>query len=298
MSTTPPDDPYGSQGGTPGGTPPSGPDYGAPPPSGPDYGAPPPSGPDYGQPPGGYGTPPPPPGGYGMPPGGYGTPAPGYGGGPANEAWSVGSALGYGWTKFSQNVGSILLLTLVVFVGSLVAGVVANVIQLMAPDDESLLVGQLFAGISTLISFLVQIVLGAIVVRAGLDLTEGRPLEIGWIWSRIPFGPVIVLGVLESIIIGVGVVLCFLPGLIAAFFMAYASYFLLDRNLSPVDALKASVSFVSKNLGSAFVWSIVAFIVTILGICLCVVGLLATIPIATIGTAFTYKKLTGQPVAS
>lgn len=287
MSTTPPDEPTGAPGSTP---PSSGPDYGAPPPSAPDYGAPPSSGPDYGAPPGGsYGAPPPPP-----PGGGYG--GGGYGGG--SGGWSVGNALGYGWTRFTANLGPIIGLTVIVFVGAIVAGVLGNVIEALAPDNPDALTRQLFTGVSSVLGFLVQIVLGAIVVRAALDITDGRSVDFGSIWGRIPFGPVVILGILDSVIVGVGFVLFFLPGLIAIFFLSYSTYFLLDRDLSPVDAIKASVNFVAKNFGSAFVWAVIAFLVTIVGVCLCLVGLLATIPIAMIGTAYTYKLLNGQAVAA
>lgn len=283
MSTTPPDEPTGAPGSTP---PSSGPDYGAPPPSAPDYGAPPSSGPDYGAPPpgGSYGAPPPPPAG-------------GYGGG-GNDGWSVGNALGYGWSKFTANLGPIIGLTVIVFVGAIVAGVLGNVIEALAPDNPDALTRQFFTGISGVLGFLVQTVLGAIVVRAALDITEGRAVDFGSIWGRIPFGLVLILGILDSVIVGIGLALFFLPGLIAVFFLSYSTYFLLDRDLSPVDAIKASVSFVAKNFGSAFVWAVIALLVTVVGVCLCLVGLLATIPIAMIGTAYTYKKLNGQPVAA
>ena len=294
MSTTPPEEPTGAPG----------PDHGAPPPSGPDYGAPPPPPPGYGAPPpsGGYGAPPPS-GGYGAPPPGYGAPPPsgGYGGpsGPGSEEWSVGNALGYGWTKFTQNVGTVLLLALLVVVASAVLGGIGTGIDRAifgTPDPGSLQqTGNTF---SSLLGFIGQTVLGAIIVRGALDLTEGRALDIGSLFGRISWGPVFLLAVLVAIIETIGILLFFLPGIIAMFFLSFATYFLIDQDLSPVDAIKASVTFVWRNAGKALIWAIVAFLVTIVGLCLFCVGILATMPIALIGTAYTYKKLTGQPVAA
>lgn len=294
MSTTPPDEPTGSPE-----QPPSGPDYGAPPPSGPDYGAPPPSGPDYGYgtppPGGGYGTPPPPPGdGYGTPP-----PPPGGPYGQAGDAWSVSNALGYGWRKFTQNIGPILLLSLLVILASIILGAIGTAIDRAifgTPDPGSFQqTGNTF---STLLGFIGQVAIGALIVRAALDLTEGRRLEIGALFGRINWGGVLVLAILVAIIETVGVLLCILPGIVAMFFLSFATYFLIDKDLSPIDAIKASATFVWHNAGKALVWAIVAFLVTIVGFCLFCVGILATVPIALIGTAYTYKKLTGQPVAA
>jgi hypothetical protein len=280
MSTTPPDEPTGTPGSTP---PPSGPDYGAPPPSAPNYGTPPP--------PPGYGTPPP--GPYGAPP-----PPPGGGYGIAGDEWSVGNALSYGWRKFAQNVGPILLLALLVFVASVVLGLVGSLLDRAifgAPDPGS--VQQTSSVFSTLFGLVGQVVFSAVVIRGALDLTEGRELQIGSLFGRVNFGAMLLLAIVVAIIETIGILLFILPGLLAMLFLYFAAYFLLDRNLGPIDSVKASFNLVRRDLGKALVWTIVAFIVTVVGVCFCLVGLLVTIPVAIIGTAYTYKKLTGQPVA-
>ena len=269
------------------------------PPPAPDYGTPTPPPPPPG---GGYGAPPPPPGG------GYGAPPTGSGG------YSVGDALSYGWKKFQENVGPILLLALILLAGSIVFGAIGYGIQsaithgpevkinsdgtVTRSDGSGVFVSFIANGITSALNFLVSTVLGAIVIRGALDLTEGRSLDIGSIVSRLKFGPLIVLGLLNAVIVFVGFVLCIIPGLIAAFFLYFATYFLVDKDLAPVDAIKASFTMVKDNLGSALVWAIVAFVVTIIGFCLCIVGYLVTAPIAIIGTAYTYKKLTGQAVVA
>ncbi len=45
------------------------------------------------------------------------------------------------------------------------------------------------------------------------------------------------------------------------------------------------------------VWAIVGFIVYVIGFCILCIGLLVSAPIVLIGAAYTYKKLSGQPVA-
>lgn len=275
-------------------TPPPGPDYGggtgAPPP---DYGG------GYGTPPGGYGA-----GGYGG--GGYGGGGYGDGGngggyaGPPGpgESYGVGAALTYGWTKFTQNLGPILLLSLVLFIGVVVFGAVGSFLQAaIAPSESGLWARQSASAVFSLLNFFVSTLLGAFVIRGALDLTEGRPLDVGGIFSRIPIAQMLLLALITSVVTAVGFALCILPGIVALLFFYFASYFLLDRDLTAVDAIKASVDLVRRRPGDAIVWAIVAFLVSIVGVCLCVVGLLVTYPVSMIGTAYTYKRLTGQPVA-
>ncbi len=88
-----------------------------------------------------------------------------------------------------------------------------------------------------------------------------------------------------------------LPGLVAWFFLSYATFFLVDRDLSPVEAIKASVAFVRAHVGDTLVWWLVTLVLTAVGACLCGLGLVVAVPVTLIGTAFTYKRLSGQPVA-
>ncbi|MFT4262458.1 MAG: hypothetical protein QM572_03680 [Nocardioides sp.] len=251
----------------------------------------PPEGPGWGQAP-----PPPPPGP---------APAPG-----SSDGYSVGDALSYGWAKFQSNLGPSILLGLLVIVVSVVLAVVGVVISSLLTtgphvnDDYTVSEGSGFLvrwfaqGISTAISFLGSTIGSALVVRAGLDITEGKGLDVGDIFGRIPWAKVFILALIQSAILFVGFLLCILPGIVAAFLLYYATYFVIDRGLEPVDALKASFELVKSNVGSALVWAIVAAIVSVVGLCLCGVGALATLPIAAFGTAYTYKKLNGQPVAA
>lgn len=273
MSTLPPEDPNG-------GTPPP------PPPSG-GYG-------NYGETSGGaYGAPPPPP------------PA-----GPGDAPWSLGAALSYGWTKFQAYVGPSIILALLVLVVGLVFGGIGYVIRsgiTTSPhfdssgnfhDGSGFFIGMIGSAITEALSFLAQTAVGAVVVRAALDVTAGQAPNVSEAINRVPWGKVIVLALIQTVIVFIGFVLCILPGIILSFLFFFSTYFVIDKGVEPVQALKDSVSLVTNNLGSALLWAIVGTIVTIAGICACGVGFLVTFPLVTFGTAYTFKKLTGQPVAA
>ena len=78
---------------------------------------------------------------------------------------------------------------------------------------------------------------------------------------------------------------------------AFSVYFLVDRpELDAVGALKASVSLVKDNLGTVLLWMLTCFGLAVAGALACLLGLLVAFPVIYLGTAFTYKRLTGQPV--
>ncbi len=253
-------------------------------------------------PPGGYGSPPPPPGGYG------------YGGPPAGSApYSVGNAVSYGWAKFQANAGQIVIAGLIVFVAIAVFQVISFIIRAIivqepectgrgfeytCTDGSGFLVSIFASAISSFLFFFIYQVIGAGIIRGSLGITEGRPFQFDELFKTDKIGPVVITSLISGAIVFVGTLLCFLPGIVASFLLSYALYFVIDKDMAPVDALKASVDLVVKNLGTALVWAIVSFVIIAIGAILCGVGLIVAIPISIIGTAYTYKMLTGQQVAA
>jgi uncharacterized membrane protein len=227
----------------------------------------------------------------------------------------VGDALNYGWTKFQANWQAIVLASLVLFAGFAVLGVLWFILSgaflggaECETDPETfvttcdggagfvayLVMTAIFVGLFIVIS----LIAGAMLVRAALDLTEGKSLSTGTILKLPSMGPVVVTALIVGGLTLVGTILCYLPGLVVGFLLQFAMYFVLDKGLAPVEACKASFELVKNNLSNTLIWYIVAVVVGGAGAIACGVGVLVTYPIVLIGTAYTYKKLTGQQVAA
>lgn len=261
---------------------------------------------------GGYGAPPPagpPGGGYGGPPAGGG-----FGGPPAGaQPWDVGSAVSYGWAKFQQNMGQMILASLAIFAGAVVIGLLyfLAIVPLSTADAEydastgtytyddgwPFLLTFLIMAFVGVLFFIYAQVIGAGLIREALGVTEGRPFTTAGVFKFQNIGNVIVTALLVGAGTFVGYLLCFIPGIIFAFLSMYSLFFVIDKNLSPVDAIKASIDLTRNNVGSAIIWYLVAVVIIFVGELACFVGLLAAIPVVLVGSAFTYKKLSGQPVA-
>jgi len=312
-------DPQNPPGGQPpGNEPPSGPPpYEPPPPQGPPPGAggygPPPQGPPgggYGPPGGGYG-PPPGGGGYGPPGGGYPPPPqgppPGYAGGPgggAPQELRVGDAISYGWNKFRANWAVWVLVSLVFFLIQAALNGISNGFDYSSTDawndnGYTLATGLSILGVivgilSTIVSWLMQ----AAQTRGGLQETTGNKPSFGdfFRWGDRA-GAVILTLLLLAVLTFVGIILCVLPAIVFTFFAWYTLWFVLDQGLNPWDALQASFRLVGNNLGPVFLLALALIGINIIGLCLCFVGLLVTVPVTLIATAYSFKFLTRQPIA-
>jgi uncharacterized membrane protein len=295
---------------------------GTPPPdssSGADSGqTPPPPPPPGGQP--GWGAPPPPPGqggGYPPPPpgqgGGYGAappPPPGPGG---SGAYSPTDAIAYGWNKFKANPAPLLVGTVILLV---VSGVISFLTNLVAAgifeSDPTTTINSdgtiefdggsgFFARL--LVSMVVSLIVGLVaqlivagLIKGALDTVDGKPVSVGSMFDGWDKGKVLVAAIIVSVATAIGTLLCYLPGLVVGFLLSYTVFFVVDRDMAPMDAIKASYSFVTGNLGSTLVYYILGVLVVIAGAILCGVGLLAAVPIAILGAAYTFRRLQNQPV--
>lgn len=280
----PPQNPYGQQ-------PPGQPDYGQP-----DYGQAP--GSPYDQPAGGA---------YGGPPTGdpYGQPG-------SSAPYSVGDAFGYGFRKFQANLGPIIIAALVLF------GAVVLVQLLSLPftgggdttfeidpdtgmieqDSGSMIVGLFASLVFGAISMVVQLVIQSGIVKGALDITRGKPLSLGSMFSGFDFVQVVIAALVVAVATMIGFVLCILPGIAVLFLTSFSLYFIIDKGMGAIEAIQASVSFVMGNLGTLIVFFLASLAAYVVGALLCGIGLLVAIPVVVIAQAYTFRSLHNEPVAA
>ncbi len=281
----PPENPYGGSGQTP-------------PPPPPPPGGQPPAYPPPGDP-GGYGGPPPPPG---APVGGPG-------------AYSAPDAISYGWSKFKANPGPLVLMALILMAVVVTVSIVTNLIaaSIFVSDPSTAIdpdTGQVtlsggsgfFASIlvsmavSLVVGLLAQILIAAL-IKGALDTVDGKAVSLGAMFEGWDKGAVLVAAIIVSVATAIGTLLCYLPGLVVGFLLSYTMFFVVDKQMAPVDAIKASVSFVTGNLGATLLYYVLGVLVVIAGAIVCGVGLLVAVPIVVVGAAYTFRKLQGEQVS-
>ena len=127
-------------------------------------------------------------------------------------------------------------------------------------------------------------------------MTDGKPFSLGQMFEGWDKMQVVIAAAIIAVATLVGTLLCYLPALIVGFLTQYTLLFIVDQQLSGVDAIKASIKFVTDNLANTLIYYILAVIVLFVGAILCGVGLLVAAPVALIGLASTYRRLQNQPV--
>lgn len=212
----------------------------------------------------------------------------GGGGGGGVAAFSVGDALSYGWNKFVQYIGQIIIIVLIIFVVQLVLSILSQAIQ---AGSDSFFIGITLSFAITAVSIFVSFLLQAGLIRAALAVTRGQAPEPSMLFQTDKLGPYAVAAVLVALMVFVGLLLCCIPGLIVAFFTYFFGFYVIDKDVSPVDSIKSSVSLVQDNFGQVLLLMIV---VVLLNLITC--GLASGVTFLALG--YAYRTLNGETVAA
>ena len=216
--------------------------------------------------------------------------------------YSVGSAFGWAFSKFGRHWAPLVLVTVVLIVGSgIVQGIQRAVVP--APDSDGLSGG--FFGVAMILSLLfsaaswvVQLIVQSVIVKGSLDVTRGRPLDLGSATSGINWGQVIIASLIIGVMTFVGLLLCILPGIAVIFFTFFTLFFVIDRGEDAVTAIKSSFTMVKDNAGVLLLFFLAQIAILIAGACALIVGLLVAIPVVVLAQAYTFRTLTGEQVAA
>lgn len=114
---------------------------------------------------------------------------------------------------------------------------------------------------------LVGVVTFALTVCMAADVVENGSTSLGSGMSRFTsnLGSLLIAGILSGIIIGVGTVLCVLPGLVAAFFLMFVFAAVVLGKMGPTEAMQASFATVKDNIVDALVLMAIIFGLSLAG---------------------------------
>jgi uncharacterized membrane protein len=228
---------------------------------------------------------------------------------------NVGEAFSWAWNKFSKNAAPLIVATLIygVIVGVLY-GIVYGVAALLAPDPVSYYdsngsgfsysysagFGAASIAVLALGGLVLLVLIGAIqsaYLGALLDIANGEQVAIGSFFKPRNVGSVVLGALIVGVLVAIGYVLCVLPGLAVAIFTIFTTILIVERNLPPIDAIKASVDIVKANFVQVLLAWLIFGVITTVGSLLCGIGLIVALPVATLYLVYTYRKLTGGQIA-
>ena len=157
-------------------------------------------------------------------------PPPSYGSSPpGGQSPQVGTALSYGFNKYFANLGPVLAVIAVAFGAQLLV----NLVEL----SVSSVFGRV---LFTIVGLVVGAIANLGIYQTALMLTQGETPTVGRAFRYDRWGEWIGFSIVFGLMVGIGLVLCVIPGLFVLALFGMAPYFFIDRRMSLSQALSAS----------------------------------------------------------
>lgn len=194
--------------------------------------------------------------------------------------FSTADALRFGWTQMKEHLGPLLTL-------GLVGGVLAGLNQALTSNGRG-------AGVAvlSLVLQLCQLGLTMATMRLALRIVDGEPITIP---SFKEFSPEYVSFLLTSLLAGLfvaaGLLLLIVPGVLWALKFCFAGFVVVDRKLSPVEALKESARLTEGLRGELAAFGVALLVLNVVGLLALGVGVMVTVPMTYVAAAQVYRRL-------
>jgi len=208
----------------------------------------------------------------------------------SEKRFSIEEAIRFGWDTMKGNAGFLIVLLIIAFLIENLPGMIARSVRNDLPVASSILY---LAG--WLLGFVVQMGL----IKVCLKFCDGIKGEIDDLLSSFNLLATFAVGsVLYFLIIFGGLILMIIPGIIWGIKFSFFSYFIVDKGLGPVQALKASAAATAGAKWDLFLFGLLLLLINLAGALCFLIGLFATIPTSMIAYAYVYRKLSTDKAAA
>lgn len=204
------------------------------------------------------------------------------------DSFSISEAISFGWKTFKSKWA--FLFGVLLFV-TIVSGAPDLISIIIRGDNEGVI----------MLTRLLSLVLGTIVniglISVVINLVDGKSVRFADLFSKPRlFFSFLFAQIIEGIIVVVGILLFIIPGIIFALRLQFVTYFVVDKGMGPLDALRASWNATRGSTLKLLLFSLTSIGLALVGMLLFGVGLLLVIPTITIATAYIYRKLSMRAV--
>ncbi|MBI5037818.1 MAG: hypothetical protein HZC01_03915 [Candidatus Kerfeldbacteria bacterium] len=193
----------------------------------------------------------------------------------SEKAVHIGQAIGFGWASIKKDFWYLIALSVIV--------AVVNGFPSMIDNDNNTL---------GLLGLLLSAWITSGMLRIVIDYVRGTKRELTDVFTQTKYFLRVFLGMIFlGIIFVVGLVLFIIPGIYLALKYSFTMYFIVDKDMSITDAMKASAHMTSGIKGSLFGLAMASFGVFILGAIAFGIGIFVAIPIVWLAYGYVYNSL-------
>jgi hypothetical protein len=158
-------------------------------------------------------------------------------------------------------------------------------------------------------SFVVGLIQGAVGLLAGvctgglyfllLKLIRRQPAEFGDAFGgfSLAFLQLFLAGLVSGILFSIGLLFCLVPGIYLGVAWIFALPLVIDKNLDFWPAMELSRKVVTRHWWLFFAFALVNFVVMLLGLAVCIIGVFIAQSVVLAALAYAYEDIFGRQPA-
>ena len=203
--------------------------------------------------------------------------------------FSPGDAIRFGWETFKGRPWFFIGAVAILLLASIAINIVSNAIDSATGGslEEPSIAGSIVNyGLTVLLN------MGAIAIFLAAYDSPDR-VQFSALWHPQPYWKFLGASLLASLAVAVGLFLLIVPGLIAMVLFMFSMFLVIDRGLSPIDALKESMEMTKGNRWPLFGLILLMALILFVGILALGVGLVVAAPIVGLAYTYAYRFLSG-----
>lgn len=146
---------------------------------------------------------------------------------------------------------------------------------------------------------LLQVAVGLALLRAGLRLYDGEPVELTVPGPLVAgFWPYLLSVVCYGLVVAVGFALLIVPGVVLGLTFCFAPFFTAEGQRDPVEAFRQSSRLTRGSKRHLFGLALVLLSVNLLGVLALGVGVVVTVPMSVLSVVYAFRRLQGRTEAA
>jgi uncharacterized membrane protein len=204
-----------------------------------------------------------------------------------NREIKIGEIFSLSWNAFKNNLKFLLGVVLIYISIRFFELILQNIVG--KEDLPRIAVSILFAALNMLIS------IGLISIF--LKISRGSAVEFDELFGGKKYFWKFVGGsLLYGLIVFAGFILFIIPGIIWAYKYSLVSYFIVDKDMNPMDAIRESGRVTYGYKWNIFMLQAFVMVLYIVGLLCLGIGLIVSVVVAGLMSAFMYRALLGEKI--
>jgi len=206
------------------------------------------------------------------------------------KKFTIKESLSYAWESYKKNLSLFIPIMLVMAALQIIGAVFGYNIDPVTGQESG------YVSVSMLL-WLVGIITSIGLIAIGVGVYDGKKMPASALFTSCTslkqFFFYIIVYILYSLIMIGGLLLLIVPGFVWMLKYYFCTYFVVDKNYGPIEALQASGKITYGHKWQLLGFTCVVILLNLLGLLAFVVGLFVTVPMTILAYAYIFRTLSG-----